>query len=193
MSPRFGIVIEQERCLGCDTCTIACQVENSPTTGPWIWVETVGSDGKDKPAGNYPDLRLDFLPRLCQHCAQPPCVPACPTRALWQRQDGLVLLADDKCNGCQVCLAACPYAALSYNAKTGFVEKCHLCHHRIDQGRAPFCVVCCEGQAMHFGDLDDPHSDVSQLIATRGAVTLKPEAGTKPAVYYCPPRPRRPL
>lgn len=193
MSPRLGLVIDQERCLGCETCTVACHMENSPTAGPWIRVETVGGTNKDTPAGRYPDLRLDFLPRLCLHCTRPPCIEACPTEALWKREDGLVLLDQNKCNGCQACLEACPYGAISYSPKTGLVEKCHLCHQRIDQGLEPFCVICCEGQAMHFGDLDDPGSQVSRLIATRGAFTLMPEKGTGPAVYYCPPRERRKL
>ena len=192
MSPGLGLVIEQERCLGCETCTVACQMENSPTAEPWIRVETVGADRKDTPAGHYPKLRLDFLPRLCMHCTHPPCIEACPTGAILKRDDGLVLLAEDKCNGCQTCVEACPYGAILHSPKTGLVEKCNLCCHRIDQGLEPFCVVCCEGQAMHFGDLDDPTSQVSKLIATKGAFPLLPEAGAGPSVYYCPPRePRR--
>lgn len=187
------MVIDQERCLGCETCVVACQVENNPRAGPWIRVETVGGGGKDTPAGHYPHLRMDFLPRLCQHCAHPPCRQACPTGALWQREDGIVLLDAERCNSCQACVSACPYGAITYSTESGLVEKCHLCYHRIDQGMAPFCVVCCEGQAMHFGDLDDPNSQVSQLIATRDAFRLMPEARTNLAIYYCPPRQRRRL
>jgi len=192
LSPRLGLVIDQERCLGCETCTVACRMENSPTVGPWIRVETVGGERKDTPAGHYPNLRMAFLPRLCMHCTHPPCIEVCPTEAIWKREDGLVLLDEGKCDGCQACVEACPYGAILYSPKTGLVEKCDLCCHRIDLGLEPFCVVCCEGQAIHFGDLDDPTSQVSKLIATKGAFTLMPEAGTTPSIYYCPPRePRR--
>jgi len=167
-------------------------MENSPTVGPRIRVETVGGEGKDTPAGHYPNLRMAFLPRLCMHCTHPPCIEVCPTEAIWKREDGLVLLDEGKCDGCQACVEACPYGAILYSPKTGLVEKCDLCCHRIDLGLEPFCVVCCEGQAIHFGDLDDPTSQVSKLIATNGAFTLMPEAGTTPSIYYCPPRePRR--
>ena len=168
-------------------------MENAPAAGPWIRVETVGGDGKDVPVGHYPDLKMEFLPRLCMHCEYPTCIEACPTGAIGKRGNGLVLLDEDKCNGCQACVDACPYGAISYSAKTGLVEKCHLCQHRIDQGLEPFCVVCCEGQAMHFGDLDDPTSEVSQLITARHAFLLMPETGAGPSVYYCPPRERRRL
>ncbi len=189
MSPRLGVVIDQERCLGCESCTVACKIENNPTAGSWLRVEAVAGERKER----YPALRLDFLPVMCQHCAQPSCREACPPGALYQREDGLVLLDSNKCNGCQACVSACPYEAIQYSPQKGIVEKCHFCVHRIDQGLEPFCVVCCEGQAMHFGDLDDAASEVSRLIAARRAVILKPEAGTRPAVYYCPPRQRRKL
>jgi len=193
LSPRMGLVIDQERCLGCETCTVACRVENKPKAGRWIRVETVGGEHKDTPAGHYPDLRMDFLPRLCMHCTHPPCLEVCASEAIYKRDDGLVVLEGARCNSCMACLQACPYGAICYSSKADVVEKCNLCHHRIDDGLEPFCVICCEGQAMHFGDLDDPLSQVSRLIAARGAFNLMPEAGTSPSVYYCPPRERRKL
>jgi len=156
-------------------------------------VETLGAGRKDTPAGQYPDLSMDFLPRLCMHCASPPCVEVCSSGALWKREDGVVILDGERCDGCQACVEACPYGAIAPSSGTGPVEKCNLCAHRLDQGLEPFCVVCCEGQAMHFGDLNDPASRVARLIASRGAFTLMPEAGTDPAIYYCPPRERRGL
>jgi len=127
------------------------------------------------------------------HCANPACVEYCPIGALWKREDGLVLIDGEKCDGCQACVAACPYGTIVYSAEMEAVEKCDLCAHRIDQGLEPFCVVCCEGQAMYFGDLNDPSSEVSRLLADRGTFTLMPEAGTSPSIFYCPSRERKKL
>ncbi len=193
LSKRLGLVIDQERCIGCETCSIACTIENNPATGPWIRVQTVGGEQKDTPSGQYPDLKMDFLPQLCMHCDHPPCVKVCLTEALWKREDGLVLLEQEKCNGCQECLGACPYGVIAYSTETGVVEKCNLCRHRIDEGLEPFCVICCEGKAIHFGNLGNPASEVARLVATRVTFTVMPEADTGPAVFYCPPRERRSL
>ena len=187
------MVIDQERCIGCEACVVACKIENGPTAEPWISVDTVVGNQGDIPVGEYPNLRLDFLPRLCMHCARPPCLEVCSSQALWRREDGLVILDNKKCDGCLACVEACPYRIIIYSPKTGLVEKCDLCAHRIDRGLEPFCVICCEGQAMNFGDLNDPASEVSRLIASRDTFSLMPELGTSPSVYYCRLKERRPL
>ena len=104
-----------------------------------------------------------------------------------------VVFEEDKCDGCLACTDACPYDAILSNEEKGTVEKCQLCSHRIDEGLEPFCVVCCEGQAMHFGDLEEPDSEVARLIHDRKAFQLKSQLGTGPSVYYCPPKERRRL
>ena len=92
---------------------------------------------------------------------------------------------EDKCTGCQVCIDACPYNVITYDDNRDVIWKCILCHHRIDEGLEPFCVICCEDEALFFGDLNDQESQVSKLIIQKSAYILKPEKGTTPAVYYC--------
>ncbi|MCJ7772686.1 MAG: 4Fe-4S dicluster domain-containing protein [Desulfobacterales bacterium] len=189
MSKRFGLVIDQERCIGCEACTVACKIENNSTKN-WIQVKTNNSAQQDTPLGKFPDLEMNFLPLLCNHCDNPPCVGICPTDALVKREDGPVILDEEKCDGCESCMDACPYGMIFFNHEKDKVEKCNLCIHRLDRGLEPFCVICCEGQAMYFGDVNDTSSLVARRIADKNTFQLKPEDGTSPAVYYCPPKPR---
>jgi len=186
MSKRYGLVIDSDRCIGCEGCIIACKVENSLDKISGIRVDTVGGVHKDTPGGKYPNLSMYYLPVPCMHCDDPPCMDACPEEAIYKRQDGIVLVDQDKCTVCQACIPACPYNALTHEDSKDVIVKCTLCHHRIDKVLEPFCVVCCEGEAIFFGDLNDPESQVSKLISKKNAYTLKPEAGTAPAIYYCP-------
>ena len=188
--PRYAMVIDEERCIGCHACAIACRLENRLAGQSCLRVETAGGR-MDVPSGVYPDLTLSYRPIACMHCAEAPCIPACPTEAIYRRGDGVVLIAAPDCNGCAACLAVCPYDAIHLSAERGVAEKCSYCVGRLDAGLPPFCLVCCEGQAIFFGDLDDPLSAVSRLIAGRAAYRLQPEAGTEPATYFCPPLARR--
>ena len=180
---RFGMVIDQEKCIGCEACSLACQIENNSSEF-WIKIKTQGSKEKDSPPGKYQNLTLNFLPKLCNHCSNPPCAEVCPVDAFQKRDDGPVVLDQDLCTGCKACLKACPYDAIVFNEKSNLAEKCNLCVHRIYKGLEPFCVICCEGQAMYFGDLNDPTSKVSQLILKRNNFQLKPEKGRNPSIYY---------
>lgn len=189
---RFGMVIDQERCIGCEACSIACKIENK-TSDFWIKVETHGGAVKDTPGGNFPNLTIDFLPRLCNHCEPPPCVASCPEDALQKRDDGIVILNQELCTGCQSCLSACPYNVIIFDDETNLAGKCDFCAHRVDQGLEPFCVICCEGQAIHFGDLNNSNSVVSKLISEKNSFQLIPEEKTNPKVYYIPPRPKKRL
>lgn len=198
---RYGIVIDLKKCIGCMACTMACKAENG--TRPGIFWNIV----IDLEAGQYPAVSRTFLPRLCMHCQKAPCVEVCPTGASHQREDGIVLIDYDKCAGCKYCVEACPYGARYFNSgtggyfgaeltpnekfgyqqhKLGVVEKCTLCAPRIEQGKEPACVRTCIGKARYFGDLDDPNSNISQLIRSKHGFQLRGELGTNPSVYYLP-------
>ena len=144
-----------------------------------------------------PAMTLHF-PRSCLHCETPACVTVCPTGASYKRaEDGIVLVDEDKCIGCKLCSWACPYGAREYSAVEGVMKKCTLCVDRIynenlpEAERQPACVQACPTRARHFGDLGDPESKVSKLVAERGGVALMPELGYAPVNRYLPPRPRR--
>ncbi len=144
-----------------------------------------------------PAMTLHF-PRSCLHCETPACVTVCPTGASYKRaQDGIVLVDEDKCIGCGLCAWACPYGAREFSPVEGVMKKCTLCVDRIynqnlpEAEREPACVQVCPTRARHFGDLGDPESKVSKLVAERGGVALLPELGYQPVNRYLPPRPRR--
>ncbi|MFX1277869.1 MAG: 4Fe-4S dicluster domain-containing protein [Promethearchaeota archaeon] len=191
-SKRMGMIIDQERCIGCEACSVACKIENN-TNEYWITVETQGSAVKDTPRGIFPNLTMIFLPKLCNHCENPPCVDSCPEEAIKQRDDGIVLLHQNLCTGCQSCLTACPFKVIVFDYDKNLAGKCNFCFHRIDQGLEPFCVICCEDQAIYFGDFSDPDSIISKKVAKNKVFQLKPEENTNPSVYYIPPRPKRKL
>jgi len=149
------------------------------------------------PTAAQPAMTLHF-PRSCLHCEQPACVTVCPTGASYKRaEDGIVLVDEDKCIGCKLCSWACPYGAREYSHVEGVMKKCTLCIDRIynehldETERQPACVQACPTRARHFGDLGDPESAVSKLVAERGGVDLMPELGYRPTNKYLPPRPRR--
>ncbi len=153
--------------------------------------------GREGKAAPQPAMTLHF-PRSCLHCESPACVTVCPTGASYKRaEDGIVLVDEDKCIGCKLCSWACPYGAREYSAVEGVMKKCTLCVDRIyntnldESERQPACVQACPTKARHFGDLGDPESKVSKLVAERGGVALMPELGYQPVNRYLPPRPRR--
>jgi len=144
-----------------------------------------------------PGMTVHF-PRSCLHCETPACVTVCPTGASYKRaEDGIVLVDEDKCIGCQLCAWACPYGAREFSEQRGVMQKCTLCVDRIYNetlepvDRQPACVMACPTRARHFGDLGDPESDVSRLVAERDGQALMPELGYRPVNRYLPPRARR--
>ncbi len=192
MAKHYGMAIDLARCIGCHACTFACKIENELEVGMnWHRVETVGDPkakvGEDLPAGTYPNLIMYWLPIPCMHCKNPPCMAVCPTAAISKHADGIVSINKVKCIGCKYCLWVCPYEVPQINTVDGKVEKCTFCSHRVSQGEEPFCVEVCVYGARVFGDINDPHSEVSQLIAKKHGRVLLPEQGAEPAVYYVGP------
>ncbi len=176
---RWGFVIEAKRCIDCKACMVACEIENQVPLGHHRnWVGQIG------PTGVFPALGLQFEPGNCMHCENPPCLRVCPTGATYQRADGIVLVDDDVCIGCRYCIQACPYDARYFDETRGVVDKCTACVHRVDAGQVPACVETCVGGSRHFGDLNDPSSEVSKLLATHDHHVIYEEAGTGPQIYY---------
>ncbi|MEO6966936.1 MAG: 4Fe-4S dicluster domain-containing protein [Rhodanobacteraceae bacterium] len=150
------------------------------------------------PRSPLPASQIVHFPRSCLHCETPDCVTVCPTGASYKRaEDGIVLVDEDKCIGCQLCAWACPYGAREISEQHGTMQKCTLCVDRIynetldEADRQPACVMACPTRARHFGDLGDPDSQVSQLVARRDGYALMPEYDYKPVNKYLPPRPKR--
>jgi Fe-S-cluster-containing dehydrogenase component len=216
---KLGLVIDLDTCVGCHACAVGCKQWNSggiagpltdeqpygkDPTGVWFnrvhSYELAPSDacgGASNATPAQPAQTLHF-PRSCLHCETPACVTVCPTGASYKRaEDGIVLVDEDKCIGCKLCSWACPYGAREYSEVEGVMKKCTLCVDRIynenlpEAERDPACVQVCPTRARHFGDLGDPDSKVSKLVAERGGVALMPELGYAPVNRYLPPRPRR--
>ena len=203
---RFGFVIDTKRCIGCHTCAVSCKSDNNIPDGTW-WnrVLTDGGESVDAFGGAFGAASRTFIPVACQHCENPACVKVCPVGATYKDEEtGAVRQDYDKCIGCRMCMAACPYTGVrSFNweepkysvdhamgdadvpkHQKHVVEKCTMCWHRLAKGENPICVEGCPAYARYFGDFDDPHSEVSRLIRERECMQLLPEKGTNPSVYY---------
>ena len=223
---KYGMVIDLDRCIGCRACMEACKVENNtPQASFWMYVFRLEE-------GEYPDTKVTFMPRPCQHCENPPCVKVCPVGARFRRDDGIVLTDFERCIGCRYCEVACPYGVNFFNWKKpednyyldwddaetekvaggvvppwqnpdsqavhgeeerltgggghfkGVMEKCTFCVQRAEKGLTTACAETCPVQAIIFGDLDDPDSQVSRYHKGRDHFRLLEEAGTKPSVIY---------
>lgn len=206
--PQWAMVIDLQKCIGCDTCTVSCKAENR--TPPGISYNVVIA----MELGEFPNTRRAYLPRPCMQCDSPPCAGVCPVGATYKGESGVVIIDHDRCIGCRYCIAACPYGARSFDfgegydemidyaevqapeygvergprrkgeAPIGTVRKCTFCLHRINRGEEPACVETCIGDARYFGDLNDPNSVVARLAASPRAFRLREELGTRPRVIY---------
>ncbi|MDG5777527.1 4Fe-4S dicluster domain-containing protein [Haloarculaceae archaeon H-GB2-1] len=206
---RWGMVIDLQKCVGCDSCSVACKAENR--TPPGVSYNVV----MEEEHGEFPDVTRTNVPRPCMQCENPPCVQVCPVSATYKMDNGVVNIDYDRCIGCRYCMIACPYGARYFDfgenyddevdgagavtspeygvdrgpredgaSPVGNVRKCSFCTHRLERGEEPACVETCVGDARNMGDLDDPDSDVSEMADSSRAFQLKESEGTDPNVYY---------
>ncbi|MCC7412364.1 MAG: 4Fe-4S dicluster domain-containing protein [Gammaproteobacteria bacterium] len=256
-TPRqLAMVMDLNKCIGCQTCTVACKmlwtghggrehmywnnVETQPGQGyprgyaamgggidsggdprlgdlpaaedygipweydpqqalfepgdsPWLRPHVEPTSGpnwdEDRGSGDFPNTYYFYLPRMCNHCSDPPCLKACPAKAVYKRgQDGIVLIDQSKCQGFQMCVRACPYKKSYFNAATGRSEKCIFCYPRVEKGVPPACAAQCVGRIRHVGYRDDHDGPVWKLVDQyKVALPLHPEWATQPNVFYVPP------
>jgi len=221
--PRWGMVIDLNKCTGCGECAAACKVENNVAiVGPeesdqgrtMLWMDILTTY-----EGEYPHVKVRHMPRLCMHCDNPPCIKVCPVRATYLNDEGIVTQIFPQCIGCRYCQAACPYTVKSFNwykpewpeemvvalnpdvsvRPDGVVEKCTFCIHRLQKAKEqaaaeerpmnetdyiPACVESCPTNAISFGDLDNPKSEVNRLRRSPRAFQELEDLGTEPKVYY---------
>lgn len=174
---RYAMAVDTRRCVGCNACVLACKAENGLALRDfrsWVAFETTGT---------YPHLAMEIRSERCNQCGDSPCVQNCPTGASWVADGGIVLVDQSLCTGCKACVAACPYEA-RYIHPNGYADKCTFCIHRVSRGELPACVANCPTQALTFGDVNDPDSDIAKLLRERKHRVLKEEMGTKSNVYY---------
>lgn len=174
---RYGMVIDTKKCVGCMDCVAACKTENNVPTGydrDWITTTAIGQ---------IPNINMEIRSERCNHCEDAPCVDACPTGASHYHEGGIVLVTHNECIGCKACVASCPYDARFVHPE-GYVDKCTFCVHRVEKGESTACASVCPTHCIHFGDFDDPDSEVSKLLKSRKYHALKTAAGTKPKIFY---------
>jgi len=199
----WGMGIDIEKCIGCGRCADACKNENGVPREPFFfrtWVERyrIYSDGStkiDSPNGSIegfqipqdeknPPIRSFFVPKICNHCDNAPCVQVCPVGATFKTPDGVILVDKDYCIGCRYCIQACPYGARYLNPETNTADKCTFCYHRIVQDLKPACVEVCPTQARIFGEVKKKASPLVRFKRMNKIAVLKPSLNTEPKVFY---------
>ncbi len=213
LARRWAMVVDTRKCLrqkGCRDCIIAChEAHNVPDFGnpkdevKWVWKEGFEHSFPDQENEFMEaDLKHQDVLLMCNHCDNAPCVRVCPTGATFKREsDGVVMMDMHRCIGCRYCMAACPYGSRSFNWRDprtaiakinpdfptrtrGVVEKCNFCSEKLARGEMPACVTSCKANALTFGDLEDPQSEVRDLLSRHFNIRRKVGLGTQPMVYY---------
>jgi Fe-S-cluster-containing dehydrogenase component len=199
----YGMGIEIEKCIGCSRCVDACKAENDVPSEPFFfrtWVEryTITKDRealvesinvktklfRETIQDDREVIRSFFVPKLCNQCANPPCVQVCPVGATFSTKDGVVLVDASRCIGCRYCIQACPYGARYLHPGTRTADKCTFCYHRVTNRLLPACVEACPTQARVFGDLRSKASRLVRFTRMNKIHVLKPSLNTEPKVYY---------
>jgi len=199
---KYGMAVQVEKCIGCARCVEACKIENNvPKEHSYFrtWIERyiVKKDEEitvqmvDRGAKEYavPSVEKDilrsfFVPKLCNHCSNPPCAQVCPVGATFLTEEGVVLVDDNRCIGCGYCIHACPYGARYLHPETKTADKCTFCYHRLKSNKHPVCVMVCPTQARVFGNLNSPASPLVRVKRMKNIHVLKPYLNTRPKVFY---------
>jgi Fe-S-cluster-containing dehydrogenase component len=176
--PKWGMLIDATKCVGCHACRIACENQ-------WeLKLKEVYNRIEEEEIGTFPNFNRRFLPVQCQHCDNPPCVKVCPVGASYKRKDGVVLVDPKKCIGCKYCIAACPYDVRIIREGEGYIHKCRFCIEFVQRGGYPACASTCMMGVRIFGDLNDPNSEITRLIAKKRPSKFREDLNTKPSIYY---------
>lgn len=178
---KWAMIIDLNRCTGCQSCVIACKNQSKTSAGEFntkvLSIET----------GSYPAARIVYTPVQCNHCDDPPCVASCPAHATFKLTNGIVVTDWDKCRSNGACVAACPYEARhlapQYDNK---VDKCDFCHNRLEKNLQPACVESCPSKARVFGDLHNPQEEFAVYLENKKVIVRKPGKNTGPQVHYVP-------
>ena len=197
----YAFVVDVGKCIGCGYCVDACATENNvPLGSVRTWVERyiATEDGVQVDAIDKPGEMLDppsaelmnkakwaaFIPKLCNHCEEAPCVQVCPVGATFNAPGGFVLVDPEHCIGCGYCIQACPYGVRFLNEHNKIADKCTWCYHRVEKGLQPACVTVCPTGSRQFGDRNDPTDPVGQVFLSDNWQVLKPEMHTHSRVLY---------
>jgi len=186
---KWAMVIDVSRCTGCYCCFTACKDEYwdndyppysaaQPKLGQF-WIDLV-----KKERGTYPWVKVAYIPVLCMQCDDAPCVKAAKNGSVYKRPDGIVIIDPKKAAGQRQIVDACPYHVIFWNEEKQLPQKCTFCAHMLEEGKIPRCVQVCPSQALVFGDLEDPKSNVSKIVASGKTEAPNPEHKTEPRVYY---------
>ena len=198
----YGMGIDVRKCIGCARCVVACKTENEVPEEPhffntWIERYVIRTDGEtevDSPNGGIDGFepienevevrRTFFVPKLCNHCATPPCVQVCPVGATFITEDGVILVDEQHCIGCRYCVQACPYGARYMHPDRHVAGKCTFCYHRLVEGLVPACVEACPTGARVFGEVEGRATPLARFIRFNELQVLKGHLNTKPKVFY---------
>lgn len=187
---KYGMIIDCSKCIGCYNCFLACQDEFCGNDYPGYsaaapmsghdWMKVVSRE-----RGAYPKVKVSFFPKTCLQCENAKCVEAAKNNAVYRRPDGIIIIDPEKAAGQKELIGSCPYGAIHWNEEKQIPQKCNMCAHMIDQGeKEPRCVESCPTEALIFGDLDDPNSDISKIMAQGQAEIPHPERGLETKVRY---------